>query len=561
MTRRRLFESSKNQKKVRRGQAHFRGSLCKRRLTNCSGCLFLYTESEPPFEMDEDVETEERGSAASVRPRQQAPALDSPSLEPEISTSDAPLLASSPPRPSEQQQQIPVSSSFRPGSYQRASALSASYNALLSSAKSAPSRPAVSAVSPVVHSPRSPFSALEEPTLTEDQLPPFSPPDVRSYMSTSVREEAQTALLAATLEHAERSRRVDGDGSSRGSSSVGGGGKGSAYIGPDPRDVRKGEQKIRDVLAMDVPSHRPRGGTKQTEQQSTPGRGFDDDEDDDDDDEPSSEENDTVEELVCPSNVGSRGVGMSEASGDPTGGAEASSMPVGSLPIALGRPSSVNAALSSWRPDPERLWAQQRRERKTSGSVAPPLHSPAGRLVPETAPGEGSTSKSPQVTAGGQAILVSSSPSIPQSGTHASPTHPVEIGSPTIPRPADVGGGQGGSSLARSLRAQQGVGTFVQLTSSGTTAAHRRSGGEGTGSAPGPNGRDPFENERRSADRGGDSDDNHSAEGKEVKDTDKAKDDAADDDDDDDDFVPPHLVKGRRDREDEEWLSRSVPQS
>jgi hypothetical protein len=533
----------------------------QREADHCPACCLLFTESEPPFEMDEDVELEERDSAASVRSQQQAPALDSPSLEPETTT-DAPLLASSPPRPSNQQQ-TPVSSSFRPGSYQRASALSASYNALLSSAKSAPSRPAVQAVSPSVHSPRSPFSALEEVTVSEDQLPPFSPPDVRSYMSTSVREEAQTALLAATLEHAERSRRVDGDGSSRGSSSVGGGGKGSAYIGPDPRDVRKGEQKIRDVLAMDVPSHRPRGGTKQHEQQSTPGRGFDDDEDDDDD-APSSEEDDTVEELVCPSNDGSRGVVMSEASADPAGNSDASSMPVGSLPIALGRPSSVNAALSSWRPDPERLWAQQRRDRKTSGSAAPPpLHSPAGRLVPEDAPGGGgSTSKSPQVTAGGQAILVSSSPSIPQSGTHASPTHPVEIGSPTIPRPADVGGGQGGSSLARSLRAQQGVGTFVQMTSSGTTAAHRRSGGEGTGSAPGPNGRDPFENERRGADRGGDSDDDRrSAERKDVKETDEEKEDDDDDDDDDDEFVPPHLVKGRRDREDEEWLSRSVPQS
>ena len=102
----------------------------------------------------------------------------------------------------------------------------------------------------------------------------------------------------------------------------------------------------------------------------------------------------------------------------------------------------------------------------------------------------------------------------------------------------------------------------MQMTSSGTTAAHRRSGGEGTGSAPGPNGRDPFENERRGADRGGDSDDDRrSAERKDVKETDEEKEDDDDDDDDDDEFVPPHLVKGRRDREDEEWLSRSVPQS
>ncbi|GAA5860644.1 hypothetical protein JCM3774_006238 [Rhodotorula dairenensis] len=528
-------------------------------------------ESDPPFEMDEDVDVQDRDFAASsARSRQSAPALDSPSLARDEAP---PLPASHSPRAaaSAEQQQIPVSSSFKPGSFQRASALSASYNALLASTKSAPSRPVVQPVSPSVNATtRTPFTS-DELVLSEDQLPPFSPPDARSYMSASVREDVQTALLASTLERTELARRTDGDGvSSRGSSSAGGA-KSSAYVGPDPRDVRRGEQKIRDVLAMDVPSHRPRGGAGARQEDSMPGRGFDEDEDDDDDEEeedaPSSEEDDTVEELASPVNA-SRSVGMAAANAAPDDSTN-ESMPVGSVPIALGRPSTVNAALSSWRPDPERLWAQQRRERKTSGPV-PPLHSPGLADGPPPI----RAAQSPQLIAGGKAILVPSSSTNPGSEEKnaSSPTQPVEIGSPTIPRPADVGGGQGGSSLARSLRAQQGIGTFVQLTGSGTTA-HRRSGGEGTGSAPGPNGRDPFENERRPADRGEDSDgDNggdrngmdHRSDTDENGNLEEGKKEASsddDDDDDDDEFVPPHLVKGRRDREDEEWLSRSVPQS
>ncbi|GAA5977561.1 hypothetical protein JCM10908_005019 [Rhodotorula pacifica] len=555
-------------------------------------------ESDPPFEMDEDVHAHERDSASPPHVRQQAPALESPSLERDTAAADAPLLTSTSPatEAASRQQQIPDSSSFRPGSYQRASALSASYSALLSSAKSAPSQPAVQAVasSPSISRTNSrtdgrpPFSDSSKTLLSEDQLPPFSPPDAKSYTSTSAREDAKTALISATFEHAERFRRGDADGSSRGSSSAGTGGgggiKSSSYAGPDPRDVRKGEQKIRDVLAMDVPSHRPRSGasSRQHEQHSTPGRGggggFDDDEDEDD--APSSEEDDTVEELASPAAVG---MGMSSASIAASGDASAAnsgSMPVGSLPIALGRPSTVNAALSSWRPDPERLWAQQRRERKTSvpaskeGMWVPPLRSPGLAAAAEPAPAAAQAGvSSPQITSGGQAVL------LPVGDSTPSTTAPVEIGSPTIPRPADVGGGNGGSSLARSLRAQQGVGSFVQLTSSGTTA-HRRSGGEGTGSAPGPNGRDPFENERRSADRGSDGDDEDQEDEEDAKIStarrgdDRAKEegeaagrakptneDDEDEEDDDGEFVPPHLVKGRADREDEEWLSRSVPKS
>ncbi|GJN92829.1 hypothetical protein Rhopal_005867-T1 [Rhodotorula paludigena] len=455
-------------------------------------------EGDAPFEMDEDVDVEELDLASPSRPPP-SERLNSATFE--MLDGETP-----PPGPvptaEQQEQQAPVSSSFRPGSFARASALSASYNALLaSSTRGNASSRSAAPVSPSITATRAHASPTLSGVRDPQGLPPFSPPDAPSATVTSAREDAQSALQAATFEHTRLS--------------------GGRRSGPDPRDVRRGEQKIRDVLAMDVPSHRPRSGFKRRASVSGSHAGAAsaarrDAERDDDEDE--SEEDDTVDELRS----STAGLGMAS----PPPSTAPSKLQVGSLPIALGRPSAVNAALSSWRPDPERLWAQAR-ERKTSQPTPR-----EGLWVPSHKSGS-AASASPshaQMLAGGGAALVSG----------AAPTQPLEIGSPSTPRPgAARGSGAGGatgisglplssSSLARSLRNSPAA-------MSRRVDAESRNGIE---VAPAGQRDEPGRVENDDGADVGDEDD--------------------EDDDEDEGFVPPHIVADRRARKDERYLSRSI---
>ncbi|CDR44385.1 hypothetical protein NBRC10512_005531 [Rhodotorula toruloides] len=452
-------------------------------------------ESDPPFEMDEDVDVEELDIGSS---RQPAP-LESPSLEIANGDTPPPQSVAGQSRSRQPPSSTQPSSSFRPGSFQRASALSASYNALLASpralaaTKSPLSPPTVQPISPSVAAIRSYGSTTRSssdfsPSRTAaalnslDTLPPFSPPEAHAHLTSSARDDAENALAAATFEHATLSR----------------GRRGAEGAGPDPREVRRGEQKIRDVLAMDVPSHRPRNSKREREGrvglEAVKGRAALESDEEEEGDEEAVEDGD--DERMTRSTAA---LGVTAPSGqiDP-----ATNAFVGSLPIALGRPSTINAALSSWRPDPERLWAQQRRERKTSISS----RGEAG-WVPPLKTGFGA----PMPTQGGRAAAVLPHQQQHQQASSSSSTQPLEIGSPSTPRPV-----AGGSSLAQSLRH--------------ASFSHRAALDErGT---------------------------NGGASGEGVEDADGGEDE---DDEDDGEFVPPHLVADRKGRRsDEAMLSRSV---
>ncbi|GAA5907630.1 hypothetical protein JCM8208_000023 [Rhodotorula glutinis] len=496
-------------------------------------------EDDQPFEMDEDVDVDafDLGS-----PLPRTVPLESPSLEVGNGSSY------------NQPQQSVVSSSFRPGSFQRASALSASYNALLathspkmrasphSPAVGLPVSPSVSATraygSPASRASPAPRAAAGEP---DSALPPFSPPEAHRQTATSAREDAQAALASSTLEHS----------------------RGGRTGGPDPRDVRRGEQKIRDVLAMDVPSHRPLHSTRRRASVDTPNAATYQADDDGTDSAESSEEDDVVPDL---GGGGSSAAGLamsgltSPNSGGPRGAQQQQQQQqqhqVGSLPIALGRPSSVNAALSSWRPDPERDWAQAR-ERKTSLAQ--------GREQPLVPPVKGASSSSAAAASGARTI--------PTAGGGAAvlpvepPSAPLEIESPATPRPTSAGGtgisgmpGTGASS-GRGHDQAQGQGASVAMSSSLAQSLRNAPASFGRrAEAEGRNGALQPPQEQGQVDRGALSSGTAAAEGVTVADEEGNEDGEDGDEDDDDDgaFVPPHLVAERRERKDERWLSRSI---
>ncbi|GAA5935735.1 hypothetical protein JCM3775_003394 [Rhodotorula graminis] len=500
-------------------------------------------EEDQPFEMDEDVDVDafDLGS-----PQPRTVPLDSPSLE----------VGNGPSHGQQHQQQSAVSSSFRPGSFQRASALSASYNALLAThspkMRASPHSPAVGLpVSPSVSATRaygSPASrASPAPRAAGEQnsaLPPFSPPEAHRQTATSAREDAQAALASSTLEHSRLGR------------SSGGGG------GPDPRDVRRGEQKIRDVLAMDVPSHRPLHSMRRRASVDTPNAATYQADDDGTDSAETSEEDDVVPDLGGGSSAA--GLAMSgltspNSTGGPRGAQQQQQHQqhqVGSLPIALGRPSSVNAALSSWRPDPERDWAQAR-ERKTSLAQ--------GREQPLVPPIKGASSSSAASgartipTAGGGAAVLPVEP----------PSAALEIESPATPRPTSAGGtgisgmpGTGASSGQHGQGQAQGQGASVAMSSSlaqslrnAPASFGRRAEAEDRNGAQ----QQQHAHEQGHVDRGALSSGTAAAEGVTVADEEGAEGEEEEEDDDDDGaFVPPHLVAERRERKDERWLSRSI---
>ncbi|GAA5853959.1 hypothetical protein JCM9279_007615 [Rhodotorula babjevae] len=492
-------------------------------------------EDDQPFEMDEDVDVDafDLGS-----PQPRTVPLESPSLE----VGNGPAHT--------QQQQSVVSSSFRPGSFQRASALSASYNALLathspkmrasphSPAVGLPVSPSVSATraygSPASRASPAPSAAAGEHAST---LPPFSPPEAHRRTVTSAREDAQAALASSTLEHSRSARSG----------------------GPDPRDVRRGEQKIRDVLAMDVPSHRPLQSTRRRASVDTPNAATYQADDDGTDSAETSEEDDVVADLGGGSSAA--GLAMSGLTSPNSGGPRGAQQQqqqqhqVGSLPIALGRPSSVNAALSSWRPDPERDWAQAR-ERKTSLAQ--------GREQPLVPPLKGASSSSSAAasagartipTAGGGAAVLPVEP----------PSAPLEIESPATPRPTSAGGtGISGMPGTGASSGQHGQTQGASVAMSSSLAQSLRNAPASFGrraEAEGRNGarEQPQPQEQGHVDRGALSSGTAAAEGVTVADEEGAEDDDDEDDDDDDGaFVPPHLVAERRERKDERWLSRSI---
>ncbi|BGP41875.1 hypothetical protein JCM10450v2_005946 [Rhodotorula kratochvilovae] len=448
----------------------------------------LTPTDDQPFEMDEDVDVDRLDLASPSEP------LESPSLEVDGTT------------PPLQQQQSGISSSFRPGSFQRASALSASYNALLATAspgaRASPRSPAAGVpLSPSVTATRaygSPATRAASVAGQASTLPPFSPPEAHRQTASSARENAQTALAAATFEHARLS--------------------GGARSGPDPRDVRRGEQKIRDVLAMDVPSHRPMYSTRRRASVGmAPSAATY--QADDDADSTTSEDDDEVGTLAASA--------AAELSATAPSGGAGGKFQVGSLPIALGRPSAVNAALSSWRPDPERLWAQQR-ERKTSLAQ--------GREAPFVPPlkthGSGSfTSAShPHAvpTAGGGAALLPLEP----------PSVPRGIDSPATPRPGGAGG-TGISGLPGSAAPAASSSLAQSLRNTPASFGRRAELDVANGQRPSA---DQVARER----------------GAEVKEDGMEGSEEEESEDEDGAFVPPHLVAERRERKDERWLSRSI---
>ncbi|GAA5838764.1 hypothetical protein JCM11251_006731 [Rhodosporidiobolus azoricus] len=527
-------------------------------------------DEDQPFEMDEDVDADADTSSLTPAPAHSTHRRPSPATH-DTEPFDAAQPPSGPSNGSlssgnqqqQQQQQQPISGSFKPGSFQRASALSASYAQLLTTHANlpiststsrtpsplppvpAPSSPHVTSTNP----PRSesPLTALGSPATASraaDGLPPFSPPDAKSPVTTSAREDAQNASAASIL---ERSVGAGVEGV-RGKGRDGLGGS-----GPDPRDVRRGEQKIRDVLAMDVPSHRPLAGKGRRGSGSARSGGggtytpdkdalTSEEEDDDDDGNDSAEEGrDRVDDLQA--SISSL---RSRPSAGSTVRSSSENFQVGSLPIALGRPSTVNAALSSWRPDPERLWVQEReKHRAASGGAG---GRPEGPFSLQSGSGAAGTPKS------GGAGEGTTTPAGWTGATQGQgQSQPVEIGSPAAASPAvsaarsitiggmrGPGGGAGGilsSSLAQSLRAAPSA-SFSQRAEAEqrfSSAHHQRVGGARDQLPP------DFDGEGIVGRAGG-----AGEEGDEE------------DEDEEEGFVPPHVVAERRERRDERYLSRSV---
>lgn len=413
--------------------------------------MILLTDA--PFEMDEDVDVDFLDLVSS-RPifQQQPPDFSYESNDSVRSPSGG----------------GGSNSTFRPGSYQRASALSASYAQLLSTSASAQQAPA-----------QPPPTIVEQPSSTSPSSTrtplngPFSPTTPASSsaaqrdhpMTTSVQEDVRTRQSALDQ---------------------------SSQNAPDPRDVRRGEQKIRDVLAMDVPSHRralPRRGEGHAQDSSKDSQGaFDQDTESTEE-----EDSDQLRDLKSP---------------------PASKFQVGSLPIPVAqRPSGQ--AMSSWRPDPEREWAQEREKRGLAGGGG------GSSLRPSR---EGSSWVPPPVDP--EVSTVGDSSSTPRASETPTSAAPLEIGGSSTTATSSSSRPAISSSLAQSLR----------------NAPH------GSFSA------------RADRERPGMNSSGQPSEQFHVPSEDDEEDEEAEEDD-DGVFLPPHLVADRRARKDEKYLSRSVSRS
>ncbi|GAA6063409.1 hypothetical protein JCM10212_005476 [Sporobolomyces blumeae] len=432
-------------------------------------------EEDAPFEMDEDVDVDFLDLSSRPIFQQQPPEFAF------VDTGSSAESVRSPGATGTQGQ----GSAFRPGSYQRASALSASYAALLSSSaqnRTGPPPPPSStshldqSTSPLPPRARSPLDGPFSPTPTATP----STADQREHpMTTSARED-----VAA--------REVRPSNSETGTRST-----------PDPRDVRRGEQKIRDVLAMDVPSHRralPRKGEglrkgDESPQENEEEEGL----------EGSDDQRDRVGDLASP---GSR--------------QGSSKFQVGSLPIPVaGRPSSQ--AMSSWRPDPEREWALEREREKKAGGAA-------GHALSASVRREGSSWVPPPVD--------------PQVSTTGDDRTPRATETPTRAVPLEIGrstssSGQGGDAPPAHRTVSSSLAQSLRNAPHGSFSARAERDTPSTANPPGGGGEQlhvPSE-----ADEHDDDEDDH--------------------EDDDGVFLPPHLVADRRARKDEKFLSRSVSRS
>lgn len=308
--------------------------------------FFTVTEHDAPFEMDEDLDVDD---------------LDLDDAPVASSDYDAGVAAS--PKIVASSYRAP-SSSFRPSN-----TLSTSYATLLSS--SLASRPAAPALSSSYTS----SIGFKPSRLTQKAS---AAPAVASSsrasphgMSTSAREDAHV--------------RLD-------------------YVNqPDPLAARKGERALRDVLALDAPSHRQLVPSRSTRRRPTANN-----DDNDDDDPPSSDDDETNNSRAPPP-----------------------AFAVGSLPIqiGMGRPPKMS---SSFRPDGEREL-----QRKTS------VPSREHMFVP---PALSRTKKHVGIVE-------------PEQKT-ATTAVPMEIGSSTgggNGGNATSSGGGGGGGLARSLRTFSGA--------------------------------------------------------------------------------------------------------
>ncbi|KAK4049858.1 hypothetical protein OIV83_003914 [Microbotryomycetes sp. JL201] len=167
-------------------------------------------DQDAPFEMDEDIDVEQL--------ELEEPIAD---LDQHASDRDSSTI--------QQHQQGTDSSAFRVGSLRPTSTLSSSYAALLSSS---------SARQP-------PFaSSYRPPSMASFKPDPMFPP--HPSLSTRLSSSGQTdspldpEQVPSTATSARKDARVELD-----------------YIpSPDPKLVREGQSKIRQVLAMDAPSHR-----------------------------------------------------------------------------------------------------------------------------------------------------------------------------------------------------------------------------------------------------------------------------------------------------------------
>ncbi|KAK4050183.1 hypothetical protein OIO90_005165 [Microbotryomycetes sp. JL221] len=424
------------------------------------------SEHEAPFEMDEDIDDDEMElDQASANP------IDD--LSGELNADNEPTAQAS------QQQQ---SNTFYPGSF-RPSTLSSSYAALLNASSTRQTAPTTAS------SYRSPSMASFKPAPMFDQhghgqsrnraLSPtqdYSPEGVLHPTSTSAKDDARVEL---------------------------------AYVPkPDPKLAREGASKIREVLAMDAPSHRAPlpSRRRRTSRQNL------------DSQDGVSDGDDLVDDAKEDAKY--------------SAGANQSAV-VGSLPISIGfaRPTS-----STFRPPSEREL-----ERKTSVPsregmfVVPLLRQEARRRSLQQAQHSSTSSLTGAVSTG---------IAIHGTGVEGSPEMAIRNSSHATGNP---------SSLAQSLRQHpSNVRSFQQVVEEEDEADdvvdasdQKRSGLHPSLDQPGSTG---LARDRRSSlgDR---------------KVSDAAQGDSGGregQDDDDEDFVPPHLMLKQQRRTDEQFLSRSV---
>ncbi|KAM0790215.1 hypothetical protein ACM66B_005529 [Microbotryomycetes sp. NB124-2] len=322
------------------------------------------SDHDAPFEMDEDIDVDE------IELDEPVTDLDEHVPETEATTQQQ----------QQQQQGQDASSAYRVGSLRPTSTLSSSYAALLSSSSAARHPPVASS-----YRPPSMASFKPSPMFPVNHgSSKFSTAASAGHSASSLLESAQ-ATVTATSTSAREDARVEMD-----------------YVpSPDPKLAREGQSKIRQVLAMDAPSHRAPLPSRRRRASHRPS----DDESDDQDQEDAA--------TKVATSFASRQAAPAHAV-------------VGSLPISIGfaRPTST------FRPPTEREL-----ERKTSVPsregmfVVPLLRQEARRRSQQQ------QQQQPALASSGIAIDTSPSPSRARQSS------------------LSEGGGPGGqSSLAQSLR-------------------------------------------------------------------------------------------------------------